>query len=99
MELQSNEESNTTATNDETFSQIKPPDSIKRNPVFVGNTKLPDLKRALEIEGVSTVFQAQGVMVCDDSVVVRKVFHFFSHSFCGINLPMFVIDARESYSH
>ncbi|GBC00830.1 hypothetical protein RclHR1_03990007 [Rhizophagus clarus] len=42
------------------------------NPVFVGEIKLTELKRVLQLEGIIAEFKGEGVLVCNEKVAVRK---------------------------
>ncbi|CAO3630036.1 unnamed protein product [Cunninghamella blakesleeana] len=41
--------------------------------IFVGDTRLTEFKRILQGEGISAEFKGEGMLVCNDHVVVRKV--------------------------
>ncbi|CAG8545924.1 6099_t:CDS:10, partial [Ambispora leptoticha] len=43
-----------------------------RQPVFVGEVKLTELKRVLQTEGITAEFKGEGVLVCNERVAVRK---------------------------
>lgn len=55
--------------------------------VFVGDVRLSEFRRILQAEGISAEFKGEGVLVCNDSVAVRKVSELFkptdkfTHSF------------------
>ncbi|RGB38277.1 beta-lactamase-like protein [Rhizophagus diaphanus] len=42
------------------------------NPVFVGEIKLTELKRVLQLEGIIAEFKGEGVLVCNEKVAIRK---------------------------
>jgi cleavage and polyadenylation specificity factor subunit 2 len=41
--------------------------------IFVGDIRLTEFKRVLQAEGISAEFKNEGMLVCNDQVVVRKV--------------------------
>lgn len=41
--------------------------------IFVGDIRLTEFKRVLQAEGISAEFKDEGMLVCNDLVVVRKV--------------------------
>ena len=43
------------------------------NPVYVGEIKLTELKRVLQLEGIIAEFKGEGVLVCNEKVAIRKV--------------------------
>lgn len=45
----------------------------RANPLFVGDIKLAELKKKLIAQGHKAEFRAEGILVCDDKVAVRKV--------------------------
>ncbi|ORY97347.1 beta-lactamase-like protein [Syncephalastrum racemosum] len=47
--------------------------SAKYEPsVFVGDVRLTEFKRVLQLEGISAEFKGEGILVCNDKVAVRK---------------------------
>lgn len=45
----------------------------RSNPLLVGDIKLAELKKKLIAQGHKAEFRAEGVLVCDDKVAVRKI--------------------------
>lgn len=45
----------------------------RSNPLFVGDIKLAELKKKLIARGHRAEFRAEGILVCDDKVAIRKI--------------------------
>jgi cleavage and polyadenylation specificity factor subunit 2 len=45
----------------------------RSNPLLVGDIKLAELKKRLIAQGHKAEFRAEGILVCDDKVAVRKI--------------------------
>jgi cleavage and polyadenylation specificity factor subunit 2 len=47
--------------------------ALRSNPLLVGDIKLAELKKKLIAKGHRAEFRAEGILVCDDKVAIRKI--------------------------